>query len=342
MRLSRPAGGLLGAGMIAIAGLSAVKVAGGRLRHRTDPVLDSLATGPAEPVHHRIPTADGGELHVVESGDPAAQPVVLMHGVTLQWWVWSSLMELLGDRYRVLAWDMRGHGESRAGSDGVSLEATAVDLATLLRELGLEDAIVVGHSMGGMTIGQFVRDHRAELEARVAALYFVATSGSAIDKVVSRGSLRTAYGAVGLALVNGLKRPMPYPWKDNDLSAVLLRAAFGHRATAVMIEQVREMVGSMSTATMIEAGNAIALHDVRDVLGAIDVPTAVVVGDTDRITPPGHAREIAELVKGATLTVLPGVGHQIMQEDPEALVSGIDELAARARRVAVDPAPTPA
>jgi len=330
VKLNRATGGLLGVGMVALAGLSAVKVAGTRIRGHRDPDLDGLAAAPGTMIHHRLPTADGGELHVVEAGE--GRPVVLLHGVTLQWWVWSALIALLRSRYRVVAWDMRGHGESRAGSDGVSLEATASDLALLLRELDLDDALLVGHSMGGMTIGHFVRDHADELKARVSGLYFVATSGCSIQReALGHGTLRTVYGLVGYALVNGLKRPSPrYPWPDNDLSAVLLRAAFGPAATADMIEAVRRMSADMATATMIEAGNAIAAHDVRRVLPFVDVPTAVVVGDVDRITPPGHAEEIAELVPGATLTVLRGIGHQIMQEDPRALVAGIDGLDGRA------------
>lgn len=325
MKLSKPAGGLLGLGMVALAGVSAVKVAGTRIRHHHDADLDALAASVGDVVHHRLPTADGGELHVVEAGH--GRPVVLMHGVTLQWWVWSALIALLRPNYRVLAWDMRGHGESRAGADGVSLEATADDLAMVLRELDLDDAIVVGHSMGGMTIGEFARRHADELAARVGALCFVATSGFAIDKALTRGNLRTAYGLAGRALVSGLRRPSPrYPWPDNDLSAVLLRTAFGPKATGDMIEAVRRMSADMATASMIEAGNAIAAHDVRQVLPFIEVPTAVVVGDVDRITPPGHAREIAELVPGATLTELADVGHQIMQEAPAELARIIEDL----------------
>ena len=117
-----------------------------------------------------------------------------------------------------------------------------------------------------------------------------------------------------------MRRPSPrYPWHDNDLSAVLLRTAFGPSATADMIDAVRRMSADMATASLIEAGNALAAHDVRQVLPFVDRPTTVVVGDADRITPPGHARELAELIPGATLVELEGVGHQIMQESPVAL-----------------------
>lgn len=318
---------MLGLGLVALAGVSAVKAAGGRLRNRHEPAIDALAAADHQLTHHRLPTADGGELHVVEAGVPEGRPIVLMHGVTLQWWVWSALITLLEDRYRILAWDMRGHGESRAGSDGVSLEATADDLALLLDELDLRDAVLVGHSMGGMTMGHVVDRHRAAVNERVGAMYFVATSACAVEISPRRGDFRTVWGIAGLGLVTGLRLSRKaYPWRNDDLSAVLLRTVFGRNVSADMIDTVRKMLADMAPASMVEAGNSLAQHDVRRVLPFVDVPTAVVVGDADRITPPGHAREIAELVPGATLTVLPGVGHQIMQEMPSALAAGIDGL----------------
>lgn len=339
MRISRPAGALVGAAMVALAGVSAVKAAGSRIRNHHDDKLDHLAEEAGPAVRHRLPTHDGGELHVVELGNPDGRPVVLLHGVTLQWWVWNATIALLRDRYRVLVWDMRGHGESRAGSDGVSFAATADDVATLLRELDVEDAILVGHSMGGMTLGHFVDRHPETMRARVDGVCFVATSAYTIAHAFDRGNLRTLYGLAGRALVSGLRRPSPhYPWPDNDLSAVLLRTAFGPRATGDMVEAVRRMSAAMSTATMIEAGNALAAHDVRHVLPGIEVPATVVVGDVDRITPPGHAREIARLVPRAKLVVLPDVGHQVMQEAPQDLAEVIAELAGRADATVTLPA----
>ena len=72
-------------------------------------------------------------LHAVVTG--TGPPVVLLHGVTLQWWVWSAVIRLLRSDHRVIAWDMRGHGESKAGTRGVTLEACADDLAQILIEL---------------------------------------------------------------------------------------------------------------------------------------------------------------------------------------------------------------
>ena len=105
--------GTIAAAAATAAGLG-VRARGRRIANTVDPELDPLLEAPEEGVsHHRIPTFDGGAVHVAELGQ--GPPVVLCHGVTLQWTVWSPLLRLLADDHRVIAWDMRGHGESPAG-----------------------------------------------------------------------------------------------------------------------------------------------------------------------------------------------------------------------------------
>src|SRR3954453_15712673 len=108
--------------------------------------------------------------------------------------------------------------------------------------------------MGGMTLGHFSRDHHETLHARAAGLCFVATSATTMAGAFAKASLKSWYGMAGRGLLRGLQHPSPrYPWPDNDLSALLLRTAFGPKATAPMIEAVREMSAAMSTVSMLEA-----------------------------------------------------------------------------------------
>lgn len=324
---ARTAGAVaLGAGMAALAGAAAIGVAGRRVRRASDPDLDALLPAPSDVVHRELTTRDGGSLHVVERG--SGRPVVLLHGVTLQWWVWGAQFNTLADRYRVIAWDMRGHGRSRAGSDGVSLEAVADDLATLLVDLDLHDAIVVGHSMGGMALGRFCARHRDVMVERCAGLMFLATSAApvALPAIVGGGA-----GMVNLAqrfATAGMRAPrLRYGWPDTPATALVVRGAFGRRASGQAVDEVRRMIAEVSPETAVEAGAAIAAHDVREDLRHVEVPALVVVGDADLLTPPAHARAIVAAVPGARLRVLAGVGHQVMQEDPEALARLVDELA---------------
>jgi len=209
------------AGAVTLAGVGAVNLAGRHLRRRQDQELDDPLSPPSEVEHLRFSTADGGELHAVVTG--AGRPVVLLHGVTLQWWVWSAVIRLLRGRYQVIAWDMRGHGESRAGDRGVSLEACADDLALLLETLDLRDAIVVGHSMGGMCLGRFAAAHHAMLHERVAGLVFLATSTAPLSVTGVRGGLSAIAGKVVVLAERGARRDRSvYGWKDSNRAAVIV------------------------------------------------------------------------------------------------------------------------
>lgn len=340
--------------MAALASGAAVRVAGRRVRRTTDPSLDEVLDVRTEVRHHQVTTADGASIHVVErTGRPVAspgspapdspgpdspttasssspegrQPVVLLHGVTLQWWVWAAQFNTLPANYQVFAWDMRGHGGSTVGADGVTMESIADDLVALLEHFDLRDAIVVGHSMGGMALGAFCAEHRKVQEERVARLMFLATSAATMALPALAG------GAVGLVnLITGstaeLLQPRLRPsWRDTNLSALLVRPVFGRHPTGKAIDEVRRMLADMDPEVARDSGRAIATHDVREDLASVEVPTLVVVGDADRLTPPAHARLVEEAIPGAQLRILPGIGHQVMQEDPEALARLIDELA---------------
>jgi len=333
----------LGVGMAALASGAAIRLAGRRVRRAHDPELDAVLDVATEVRHHQVTSPDGASIHVVErtgappapaddrdeDADPPQRPVLLLHGVTLQWWVWAAQFNTLPANQRVLAWDMRGHGGSTVGADGVTMEAIADDLVAVLEHFDLHDTVIVGHSMGGMALGAFCAEHTKVQEDRVAALMFLATSAATMALPALAG------GAVGLVnLVTGSAAELLQPrlrasWRDTDLSALLVRSIFGRHPTAKAIDDVRRMLAEMDPEVARDAGRAIATHDVRDDLAAVEVPTLVVVGDADRLTPPAHARLVEQAVPGAQLRILPGIGHQVMQEDPEALARLIGELLPR-------------
>lgn len=319
-------------GTAVLAGLAtaaATKVAGRRFKRVTDASLDDAMDRPIGVTHHMIDIYDGAQIHVVDCGppDPTGRPIVLLHGVTLQWWVWSSVIRLLRADHRVLAWDMRGHGRSVAGTDGVTLEAAAEDLAALLEELDVRGAIVVGHSMGGMVLGRFCLQHRDILEERVAGRVFLATSASSISIKGLAGGLIAVSGHITRVAKAGLKNPrLAYKWANTDAAAAIIRPAFGDHPTARMIEDVRQMLASVPGTTLSEAGAAIATHDVSKDLASVTGPTLVIVGDRDNLTPPSHAKLLAKEIPGARLETLPTIGHQVMQEAPELLVESLSRF----------------
>ncbi len=288
-----------------------------------------MAHRPADAIHHNLPTEDGGSVHVVEVG--SGRPIVLLHGVTLQWWVWSPLINVLKDRYRVLAWDMPGHGESELGADGFTITSVTRDLAMVLDTLDCDGAVLVGHSLGGCVIGNFVALEPAALAARVSGLAFVASAANLSGNLLRHGSAKTFFGAFGGVLLLGLRKPNPnLSWSDNDLSAALIGQAFGPTATADMVAATRQMTAEFPARTSVQASAVLAAHDARTALASVTVPTAVIAGEYDKLLPPDHSREIANLVPGARYTELAGIGHQIMQEAPRELAAALDDLVERA------------
>lgn len=315
--------GLAGVALTALG----VGLAGRRVRMREAPALDAELVPPDDVDHVRLRTGDGGSLHVAMTGD--GPPVVLLHGITLQWWVWSAVIRRLRTRHRVIAWDMRGHGESHPGDRGVSLTAASDDLALMLDHLDVRDAVVVGHSMGGMCLGRFAVDHHALLHERLRGAVFLATSAAPVGLPRPWGGAAAYSGRIAAraerALVAGER--LLYRWPDTNLSIVLLRAAFGARPTARMVEDTRRMLSEVAPRTIAEGWATISRHDVREELRKLDVPTVAMTGDRDLLTPVAHAHGIVDVVPGAELWVLRGVGHQVMQEDPDAVVRAVERLA---------------
>jgi pimeloyl-ACP methyl ester carboxylesterase len=297
-----------------------VQITGRRVGPTTLPDVDPLLVPPDDVVHHMLTSHDGGTIHVVEKGH--GRPVVLLHGVTLQWWVWSAVIELLSEDHRVFAWDMRGHGSSAAGTDGVTLEAIATDLATMLNKLEISDATVVGHSMGGMALGRLPIDHPATCADRVSHLCFLATSAAPLDPLPAKQR-----AVVIQAFVSYQERNRSGP-EDSNATRAFLRLAFGPRYSARSVEDLRVMIASMDEEVLADAWSAALHHDIAEELGEMILPATVITGSRDRLTPPRHGRSLSRLV-GGDFELLHGIGHQVMQEDPHLLADVLRIAAAK-------------
>lgn len=321
-------------GVAVVVGSSAVKRSGRRVAARHDATADRRLVPPTDVRTHWVDTHDGGVIHVKDTEDPhlsngdrAGRPVLLLHGVTLQWWVWAPTIAVLRRRHRVLAWDMRGHGESRAGSDGATIDACAEDLKAVLESLDLHDVIVVGHSMGGMLLGKFSDKYRSVLAQRVAGRVFLATSAATVSINALRGVMVALAGRLEARHLAG--KGAIYGWKRSDASMGLTKLAFGPGATAAMVDDVRSMVETIDRDVLMSASRSLAAHDVRASLAEVDGATLVVVGEKDLLTPPTHARGLEACIKGAELVTLPGIGHQVMQEAPDELAAAIEAFDSR-------------
>lgn len=288
-------------------------------------VPDHLFTLPEGVEERSIPSADDGTIRYLEAG--TGQPLVLLHGVTLRSDVWAPQFHQLTDRFRVISVDLRGHGGSTPGDGGFGLDRLASDVATLLETLDLHDAIIAGHSMGGMTLMTFCREHQTVLDERVAGLVFVATSPSNVFPPGLAAIFRQLVEQGRTILDDGRELPR------RRTTTALVRPVFGDRPNPLAVRQLAEMGDAMDSRSLIESVAQMFVHDTREALRAVTVPTMVLVGSRDILTPPFASRRLAGLVRDSDFVLLPKAGHQLMQERPhelDALIrSFADRLASR-------------
>ena len=295
-------------------------------------VPDSLFDVPDDTAEGTVATADGGTLHYLERGE--GRPLVLLHGITLRADVWAPQLHQLADRHRVIAVSLRGHGQSVAGSAGYGMVPLGDDVAAVLEALDLRDAIVVGHSMGGMGLMQFCGAHPDVLGARVAGLVFMATRA---HQVVPPHLRRVAVGLTDRRQAAvGSGQPLPKP---PGFGPRFVRPAFGDHPSRTAMARVAEMADAMDDLALLTSARGLLDHDARVALSATHTPSLVLVGSRDVLTPVGSARHLAALLPDAHLVLFPRAGHQLMQERPDGVARAIDDLVAEIDRRAVEVSP---
>jgi pimeloyl-ACP methyl ester carboxylesterase len=302
------------AGLGVAAGVVTERLVVGRARRREDSEggPEELEVGGAT----SFVTSDRAVLRVVERGE--GRPLVLVHGVALSSRCWNNqLVDLCGEA-RVIAYDQRGHGDSDIGRQGLSLQRLATDLTELLEGLDLFDTVLVGHSLGGMVVLRMLADHPklAAPGGRVGALALVATSATpAAGRGIpgAKALLAATQPAAGSAawLASRLPgRTLPH----SDMAFVLARMVFGAAPSAANVELTREITSRIPLGVSAELLLEIMRFDAEATLCDIDLPTRIVVGTRDLMTPVRHARALASSIPSAELVELPGCGHMPMLE----------------------------
>ncbi|WP_158550699.1 alpha/beta fold hydrolase [Geodermatophilus sp. TF02-6] len=236
-------------------------------------------------------SARGVRINAIDRG--AGDPVVFLHGIGGDAGNWAPQLEALAATHRVVALDSRGFGRSDRTYGRMSLADYARDVLVVMTELGIGRAPIVGLSMGGM-IAQTVA---LTAPQRVASLVLADTSSSADADM--KADL-TASGAAAVA------HGMP------AVATAFMPATFSRAAVAENRRYVRDFEENFSSTDPLTFNiglQAIAELDLTDELHRIDVPTLVLVGDEDALTPPEHSKTIASTVPGAELVVIDDAGH---------------------------------
>ncbi|MER0242823.1 alpha/beta hydrolase [Streptomyces sp. HSW2009] len=298
---------------------------------------------PASQVVYNLPTptrelavtsADGARIHTEQYGPDDAPAVVLAHGWTCSIGFWAPVIAALAGEFRLIAYDQRGHGRSAPPGYGrYTVETLADDLAAVLDQTlatgptgDKERALVVGHSMGGMTIMAAAR--RTELRERAAAVLMCSTgAGQLLDETLvvptPRGWLRRRVHTFVLGSAAPLGRVTPLARRT------MKYVTMGRGATSEMADFCARIVHACPRLVRAKWGHMMGDMDLRGNVAALTPPTAVIGGTADRLTPRVHARRIVSaLPHSLGLTELPGIGHMTPIEVPETVAGAIRGLVA--------------
>jgi pimeloyl-ACP methyl ester carboxylesterase len=291
--------------------------------------LTHVTTGPyAPPVPAReltVVSADGARLHVEVHGPENAPAVVLAHGWTCSTAFWAAQTRELAAGHRVIAYDQRGHGRSPA-SPVCTTQALADDLEAVLAHTLApgEQAVIVGHSMGGMSV--MAASARPGFREHAAAVLLCSTGSSRLvaeARVIPMraGAARTRLTARVLASRAPLGPVTPVA------RSILKYATMGPGSAPQMVEACARIVHACPRAVRHAWALVLAGLDLDAGVRELRVPTAVISGASDRLTPPMHARAlVAALPHSLGLTELPGLGHMTPVEAPELVNGKIREL----------------
>lgn len=247
-----------------------------------------------EPVA-RVATAHGA-IGVAEAGGGDATPIVFLHGVGSDKSVWAAQLGHFGAARRAIAFDYPGYGDSDPAAEGTSRDDYAAAIIEGMSALGLERAHVCGLSLGGVVAIAMHATAPGRCASLIIADSFAAhPDGQAIfdRSIAASGNMRA-------------------------LAEARVDLLFARPASAAMRGELIETMARIDPDAYRNGAEAVWLADQRDRAADIRVPSLVLCGAEDRITPPALSRELAQLIPGARCELIEGAGHLSNIERPDA------------------------
>ncbi|KAB2926077.1 MAG: alpha/beta fold hydrolase [Bacteroidetes bacterium] len=253
----------------------------------------------------------------IDIGIPNAAPVIFIHGFPFSHRMWSfpgGQTEALSSTHRVVAYDVRGHGESEVGTGHYSIEFFVDDLIGLMDHLQIRTAVLCGLSMGGYIALRAAERH----PERLSGLVLCDTKSEADTneaRVKRAASIRNVQ-------INGMKA-----YAAEYVKGVFAPESFERRADAVkMIQSIVERTAPLSIfGTLMALG---ARTDTTAALQHIACPTLILVGEKDLLTPPAAAQAMKDRIPNARLHVVPQAAHMSNLENPEVFNGHLKEFLA--------------
>jgi 3-oxoadipate enol-lactonase len=238
---------------------------------------------------------NGTTINYAERGLPQGMPVVFIHGFPLNHTMWEPQMKALPNHFRAITYDIRGHGESDIGDGQYTIEFFVDDLLSLLDHLVIDRAIICGLSMGGYVA---LRAYERSPE-RITALVLCDTKSEADT---NEARLKRS------AIVRNVKTNGTGPFADEFATAILAPQTF--QTHPEIVESVKKMIRANSPIGISGASLALGCRtDTSGALSTINVPTLILVGEHDKLTPPTVSESMHNRIVNSELHVVAHAGH---------------------------------
>ncbi|MRH92242.1 alpha/beta fold hydrolase [Nocardia sp. SYP-A9097] len=309
------------------------------------PIASTLAH--AAPTHLTVRTEDGVDLAVRAYGPADAElTVVLLHGHCSRAALWTRIRDALLRRYpeaRVVCYDHRGHGDSAAASwRTYNLEQLGHDLRDVLDAVAPAGPVVlVGHSMGGMAVLTYIGQNPHEVGTRITGVGLIATAATGladagIGRLLCHPVISVFHAAVRCAptLMHHAKL-----LAGNVFAPIVRTAEAGHRRIDPrMLTLAIAMHNPTPIVTMSAYLTAFTAYDRTDALAVLSkIPTLILCGTADLMTPPSHSIAMATAIDYADLVLIEGAGHSVIQEQPTRVAAALTRLISRATPATTTP-----
>ena len=238
-----------------------------------------------------------------DSGTDNAETIIFLHGFPLNKSMWDRQADALKNKYRVIAYDIRGHGNSEAGIDEFFIELFVNDLVQLMNALKIDKAVLCGLSMGGYIALSAI----AKYPLRFEALVLSDTQCMADTPEAKEKRLKT---------IEHIKEKGVENYADESLKMLFAPESFITNKEEII--SVKEMIINTSKQSLFNT--LIALSERKETCSSlqdIEVPVLIMAGKEDKITPPDVARMMHEKIQNSALNIIEHAGHLANMENPD-------------------------
>jgi 3-oxoadipate enol-lactonase len=257
-------------------------------------------------------TINNCKIHYTENGIEHGSPVIFIHGFPFSGEMWEEQVQLLADTHRIITYDIRGHGKSSSGDGDFLIDFFVDDLFGLMDQLEIRAANIIGLSMGG-----YIALRGIEREPdRYLSLVLCDTKSEADP---NEGKLKRA-DAVRTIRSKGVEA-----FCETFLKAIFAEESFVRRPEAV--RKIEKTILSTPADTLCRTQIALAARtDTTEILHTISIPTLILVGSQDQLTPPAAAQAMANRIRDSRIKILEGAAHMSNLESPEEFNAQLREF----------------